>query len=93
MRHERDRQCEFPIDVSKKRSEHIGEQHQRQPFEDPRNQLVRSPEQEPENEQRKERDPDQRADPSDELRRFRHTAEISADVNDVGDNENRAGAP
>ena len=92
-RQERHRQRLPPIDVSEKRSQHVGEQNERHPLENPRHQLVRTPEQKRQDAQRIHRNPDVRLHAGDKLRGLRHAAEIRADVDDVGDNQNRAGAP
>ena len=92
-RQERLRKRVPPIDVSEKRSQHVGEQNERHPLENSRHQLVRTPEQKRQDAKRVHGNPDVRPHAGDKLGGLRHAAEIRADVDHVGDNQNRAGAP
>src|SRR5664280_806152 len=78
MGNERQRQRVSPIDMSEKRSEHIGEQDERHPLENPGDQLIRTPDQKPNDERRIDWNPYECSNPRDELRRLRHAAEIGA---------------
>jgi hypothetical protein len=93
MGHERNRQRASPIDVGIKRCHHVGEQDERQPLENLCDQLVGSPNQQPNDEERVEWNPDQGSNSRDELRGLCHSTEISANVDEVSDDENGTGSP
>ena len=93
MGNERHRQRVSPIDVSVERSEHIGEQDERHPLENLRHQLVRNPDQHPDDEACIDWNPEERSNPGDQLCCLGHAAEISTDIDDIRNDENRAGSP
>ena len=79
--------------MRQKRSGDVGEQGQGKPLEDPDDDAITRPEQQTYQQKRVGRRPVERIDSGQKLRDIRHAAEIRGDVDDVGDDQQRTGAP
>ena len=83
----------MPVGAREDARADVGEQHERQPFEEARDAAVRGPEEEGHDDRGVDGDQDARVDPGHHLGRFGHPAEVGADVEDVRDREEPAGGP
>ena len=79
--------------MREKRSGDVGKQSERKPFEYPGDEAIAGPEQQAYQEEGVRRRPIERSDACEKLHDVSHPTEIRGDVDDVGGEEQRTGAP
>ena len=71
----------------------VSEQGESKPFENPGDEAITGPEQQADQEERVRWRPIERPDTREKLHDVSHAAEVRGDVDDIGDEEQRTGAP
>ncbi len=82
-----------PVRMRQKRGGDVGEQGESEPLEDPGDEPVTGPEQQADQNERIDGRPIERPDAGEKLRDVGHAAEIRGDIEDIGDDQQRTGAP